>query len=579
MGFNFAATVCATGFLMAVGASASAQDKPPSATETAPLSERTADSGLPLTENQKVTSLPFLDLKLKVDPNERKIWGDARYTIGASAPLAQVEFDLDPRFAITAISIDGESASWKNSDGKLLIKLGRTLAAGERAEVRILWNGIPHVAENAPWDGGFVWDKTREGDPWIATAVQMNGCDLFWPCIDHPIKEIAQLETAITVPTGLVAAGNGVSKGHYENGSWTTWKWSTKNPNTYAIALNIAPYELVSDSYSSRFGNNIPLNFWHLPGNKLKATELLQEVKSYLDFFEEVIGPYPFADEKVGLAETPHLGMEHQTINAYGANFRPSPQGYDGLAQHEFAHEWFANQLTNTSPNHMWLHEGLGSYMQPLFQRWRDGEAAYQAALLSQRKGVLNKSPVVPQVPISLSHYLNKDAGWGKDIYAKGSQTAHTLRELIGDEAFFATIRRIVYGRNDPRPGNFVPQFADTDEFQKIAEEESGQKLSWFFDAYLRQASLPVLSEQREGRNLTLTWTTESGKPFPMPVEVQVDDRTVAVDMSAGRATIDLGSDKAHYIIDPMNKVLRYDPHIERWQEWAAEQEDERSPD
>ena len=563
------AIALALGLTVPAAAQQTQADKP----AAEPLAPRTADSGLPLTAAQQATALPHLDLRLKVDPESQTIEGVADYTIEALSPLDRFEVDLDPRFTVSSVTVDGAAVTWDAKEGLMTIPLGKTLAQGKTAKVSIAWNGQPHVAKRPPWEGGFMWDTIEDGRPWIATAVQMNGCDLFWPCIDFPSKEIARLDSAITVPEGLVAAGNGTSAGSETADGWTTWRWTTRNPNTYAIALNIAPYELLEDSYQSRFGNTIPLAFWHLPGNGEKARALLGEMKTYLDFFEEVIGPYPFGDEKVGLAETPHLGMEHQTINAYGAKFKPSPQGYDGLAQHEFAHEWFANQLTNKSPNDMWLHEGLGSYMQPLFQQWRDGEAAYLATIVGQRAGVQSKSPVVPAEPISLTHYLDKDAGWGGDIYAKGSQVAHTLRWLIGDEAFFRSIRRLVYGRVDPRPGNFVPQFADTGDFQRIAEEESGRDLGWFFDAYLRQAALPKLIERRDGTKLSLRWQTDGGTGFPMPVEIRVGDRVIVASMEDRSETLDLGSDDAHYVIDPDYKVLRYNPYIERWQAWVAEQE------
>ena len=561
----------ATAALPATILPAAAQDAP-AELQAPPLAERTSASGFALTAAQAATELPHLDLTLKVDPATRTIDGMADYTVKATAPLQRAEFDLDPRFAITSVTVNGRPARWTNDGGFLSIDLGRTLRAGQTAKVAIAWNGAPHVARRAPWDGGFVWSETPEGAPWIATAVQMNGCDLFWPCIDHPIKEIGRLDSTIVVPEGLTAAGNGKLVGSSTEDGWTSWNWSTRSPNTYAVALNIGPYELASTEYASRFGNTIPLKFWHLPGHGEDAAELLEEMKSYLDFFEEMIGPYPFADEKVGLAETPHLGMEHQTINAYGNEFKPSPQGYDWLAQHEFSHEWFANQLTNTAPNHMWLHEGLGTYMQPLFLQWRDGEAAYQAALVTQRQGLLNRSPVVPAEPITSAHYLDEEAGWGRDIYGKGSQMAHTLRQLIGDEAFFTTIRRIVYGRPDPRPGNFVPQFADTDDFQRIAEEESGRDLDWFFDAYLREAALPVLTATRNGSTLELAWERESGEPFPMPVEIRFDGRTETVPMTGGTGSISLGSDTMHYVLDPMNKVLRFSPAIDEWQTWMMEQ-------
>lgn len=537
-----------------------------------PLSERTSASGFPLTEAQQVTELPHLSLALTVDPATRSISGRATYTIRASANLGRAEFDLDPRYNISMVQVDGADADWTNAAGFLSIDLGRGLSQWQTAQVEIAWSGVPHVARRAPWDGGFVWSRTPAGEPWIATAVQMNGCDLFWPCIDHPLKEIERLDSAITVPAGLVAAGNGRLVGSSTDGGWTTWRWSARHPNSYGIALNIAPYELAETVYQSRYGNTIPMKFWHLPGNAAEADTLLTEVNTYLDFFEDRIGPYPFFDEKVGLAETPHLGMEHQTINAYGNEFKPSPQGYDWLAQHEFSHEWFANQLTNTSPNHMWLHEGLGTYMQPLFLRWRDGEAAYQAALIAQRQGLLNRSPVVPAAPITSAHYLDEAAGWGRDIYGKGSQITHSLRELVGDDAFFTAIRRLVYGRADPRPGNFTPQFADTDDFRRLVEEESGRDLGWFFDTYLRQAALPVLIEERDGETLRLRWSGVSEAGFPMPIEVQTDGRIVTVDMSDGTGAAVLASDTAHYVIDPLNKVLRHNPAIERWQAWTTMQ-------
>jgi aminopeptidase N len=63
-------------------------------------------------------------------------------------------------------------------------------------------------------------------------------------------------------------------------------------------------------------------------------------------FYERVLGPYPFRNEKYGVVETPHLGMEHQSIIAYGNKFRGGPHGYDWLHHHELGHEWWGNLVT-----------------------------------------------------------------------------------------------------------------------------------------------------------------------------------------------------------------------------------------
>ncbi|KAK0359208.1 hypothetical protein LTR94_032226, partial [Friedmanniomyces endolithicus] len=158
-----------------------------------------------------------------------------------------------------------------------------------------------------------------------------------------------QVDLHITVPSGLSAPSNGrfMGKQDHMNG-WTTWNWSAKSPNTYAIALNVGPYEEMNAAYQSRFGNTIDMSFWRLKSDDpIKAKALFDQFPLMLDFFESTVGPFPFGDEKMGVVETPHLGMEHQTINAYGNGYKIDGRGYDWLLQHEFAHEWFGIQLTN----------------------------------------------------------------------------------------------------------------------------------------------------------------------------------------------------------------------------------------
>ncbi|MGX7896124.1 M1 family metallopeptidase [Tsuneonella sp. HG222] len=538
------------------------------AQDQAPLATRTAQSGMALSPSQQAMDLPHLALAIAVDPASRTISGRADYTVRASAPLESVEFDLDPRLRISQVLVDGAALprnGWSDGGGLLAIPLGRRLAVGEEARVAIVYGGTPFVAPNPPWVGGFMWDKTGDGRPWIATAVQGEGCDLLWPCIDHSAKRVALLDFAITVPKGLVAAANGRLLETDEGPDTTTFRWRAREPNSYAVSLQIAPYEVVEADYASRFGPTIPIRFWHLPGNGDGARRLVGELRDYLDFFESRIGPYPFADEKVGVAETPHLGMEHQTINAYGAEYKPAPEGYDWLLHHEFSHEWFANQLTMAATADMWLHEGLGTYMQALYLEWRGGALPFHDKMWELRKAVLSRVPLAPRGFVPSGYYNDRQIGWGDDIYYKGAWVAHTLRGLIGDEAFFATLTRTVYGRADPAPGNFAVQVADTDDFIRIAEDVSGRKLDWFAEAYFRVADLPRLDTRREGTRLMLSWQTPAALPFEMPLEVAVDGEIVTVPMSGGRGELPLPAPGAHVVIDPAAKILRHDPAVEAW--------------
>ncbi len=532
------------------------------------LSKQTLSSGGPAAPEQLAVTFEKADLSFRIHPAAKRLDGDARLTFVAKQPLTRLVVDLDNHYAISAVELDGHALPatlWSNPDGRLAVTLPRTLAAGERTELRITYSGKPHRARNAPWDGGFVWSRAPGGEPWIATAVEGEGCDLFWPCIDQPTAEPGSVEQHVSVPAPLVAAGNGVLLGMQEKDGWRTWHWRARQPDTYAIALNVGPYELLQAEYRSRYGNSIPLRFWYLKANEAKARELFAEFPVYLDFFEEYIGPYPWADEKMGVVETPHLGMEHQTINAYGNQYRKDAFGYDWLLHHEFSHEWFGNQVTNVDWDDLWLHEGFGTYMQTLYLDWLRGDIASMAQLMADRKEIRNRVPVVSGRSATSSDVYSEEKGPGDDLYVKGSLILHTLRGLIGDEAFFQATRQLVYGRTDPRPGNFQPRYGSTRDFIAAVNTATGKDYGWFFDVYLYSAPLPQLLAERQGEQLALQWKTAGDKPFPMPVQLRIGRRIVDVPMSGGRGEVQIAAGES-YALDPFSRLLRDAPEITAFQ-------------
>jgi aminopeptidase N len=335
------------------------------------------------------------------------------------------------------------------------------------------------------------------------------------------------------------------------------------------------------------------LQLYYLPQNEQKAKQLFAEFTPMLDFFESTIGPYPFGDEKVGVVETPHLGMEHQTINAYGNKYEKAAYGYDWLLQHEFSHEWFGNQLTNENWDHMWLHESLGTYMQPLYLQYLRGDREFYATLMEERQRVINKAAIVSGKQRTEEEvYDDKRGGPGIDIYVKGSLVLDTLRNLIGDEAFFRAVRMEVYGTDTPRPGNFAPRFGDTAEFIAAVNKAAGRDLSWFFDVYLYQAALPELVATQTGERLDLAWKTTGQKPFPMPLEVRIHhplagtglpgagqaDELVKLPMDGGKASIVLPAG-ASYTLDPHSKILRRAEQIEVYQQFMKDKAKDKDKD
>lgn len=539
-----------------------------------PITEQTQRSGGVIDPDQARLKFDHADLKFEVLPATQELHGLATLTFTARAPLTRLLIDLDKNIAPSAVAIDGTPlprSDFSDPDGRLTITLPKTIAAGEQVIATITYGGTPHVAVNAPWDDGMVWAKTPDGRTWFATTAEGYGCDLFWPCLDFPTGEPENVTLHITVPKGLKAPSNGklIGVDTLPDGR-TTWNWSVRQPNTYGIALNVGPYEEISGIYKSRYGNEIPMFYWYLPGEEAKAKALFAEFAPTLDFFESEIGPYPFGDEKLGVVETPHKGMEHQTINAYGNEYAKAPEGFDWLFHHEFAHEYFGNQLTAANWDDYWLHEGYGSYMQPYYGLWREGSARYATMLDDQRNKIANLQPLISgKVRTEEEVYENAKGGPAQDIYYKGSWMLHTLRNLIGDAAFRDVTRLAVYGRIDPKPGNFSPRFGSSLEYEGFVKQVTGEDYGWFFDVYLRKAALPELVETRDGGMLNLSWKAPDGLPFPMPVEVQIDDEVERLAMTGGKDSIAVAPG-AHVVIDPAARILKRSRALEEYKAWKA---------
>lgn len=282
-------------------------------------------------------------------------------------------------------------------------------------------------------------------------------------------------------------------------------------------------------------------------------------------WFESKLGPYPFRADKYGVAQTPHLGMEHQTIIAYGANFDNGAMtggedwGFDVLHHHELGHEWWGNLVTNTDWKDMWVHEGIDTYMQALYLEDTQGMEAYHAYMASLEPRIQNRLQVAPFGATATG------GGRGGDIYFKGAWTLHALRRVIGERNVLRSLRTMTYPDAETQAitdGGQV-RFAGTTDFETIVAEVSGQDVSWLFDVYLREAELPRLmamhEEDNEGTTYTFEWVVPNGRPFPMPIDVAVDGEVQTVDMTDGKGVLRVPAGR-EVAVDPEHWILRQRP-------------------
>ena len=529
------------------------------------------DAGGPLTPEQAAYDVRFYELDLTISPEARTLRGSVTITARMVNAAGRIRLDLDDRFEVASVERGsgdrGMTATPFAHEGKILwVDLDPAPPVGEELRLRVRYSGSPREAPNPPWEGGFTWSATADGRHWIGVSCQIDGSDLWWPGKDHPSDEPEDgALLRYTVPADLEVAANGRLEGILENDDGTrTWVWRVSSPiNTYNITFNAAPFRKIEADYESVSGETFPVTYWVLPEHFEKGEALFPEMLRHLRFLEETLGPYPFRGEKLGVVEAPYLGMEHQTAITYGNNFGLERFGFHWVAFHELAHEWWGNLVSASDWRDFWLQEGFDGYTEALWVEAHLGPDAYREYVTRYfRRALVNERPAAPRESRSIREvYRARPPAYTSvdiDAYAKGALTLHSLRYVMGDEAFFSLLRRWAYPTADAARATDGSQtrIVSTDDFQALAEEVAGRPLGWLFDVYLRQPVLPRLASRVEGGRLHLEWQLPDGLSFPMPVVVGSGEKRTRVPMAEGNATIPWSGPEAPDL-DPDAWILR----------------------
>ncbi len=435
-------------------------------------------SGGPLKPEQAIMDIRHYTLTLDVSPTTQSYSGFTEITLNLTASGNTLLFDLDNRFKVSKVSVNGKAKTFRHENDFVNIPGDPSFPAGKYV-VKIDYSGSPMIAKNPPWDGGIQWTKDSLGRPWIAMSCQSDGAQIFFPCKDHPSDEPNEgADLFITVPKGLVVAGPGMLVKTSSKGEKTSFHWKTSYTiSNYCIVFNVANYKVVSRSYTTVMGNKVPMQYYVLDYNVPKADKLLDLLERTTKMQEKYFGEYPWVKERIGVSETPHLGMEHQTNIAYGNKYRYTKVGdvdFDWLLHHEFGHEWWANKVSNKDWAHMWIQEGICSFGDALFTEDYGGRKAYLDRMKTTAINTQNKKPVVQ------GNVVDSRQTYQSDIYGKGAFFMHTLRWVIGDSIFFPALKGFA---TDPK--YTYDNMVTTSDVMNYFNTASRRNLRPLFDLFL----------------------------------------------------------------------------------------------
>lgn len=464
--------------------------------------------------------LNFYHLDIEVKPDDKWLGGKntIRYTVLEPHQVLQV--DLQEPLLIEKVTQDGEELKVNSQGNAHFITLKKKQKKDTSYELVVHYSGHPKEAENAPWDGGISWKNDEVGNHFIGSSCQGLGASVWWPNKDHMYDEVDSMAISVRVPSDLINVSNGRLKTVEEHDNNTkTWHWYVKNPiNNYGVNINIGDYVHFGETYEGENGT-LDLDYWVLSYNLDQAKEHFKDGKRTIEALEYWFGPYPFYEDSFKLVEAPYLGMEHQSSVTYGNQYKKGYLGrdlsetgwgmkFDFIIIHETAHEWFANNITYKDIADMWVHEGFTAYGESLFVEYFYGKKAGAEYVVGTSNMIQNDKPIIGP--------YNVNQRGSKDMYYKGANILHTLRQLLEDDKKW---RAILRGLNK----DFWHQTVTSKQVENYISEKSGHDLTHFFDQYLRDHRVPVIELKLNSNVLSFRYT-EIIEGFDMPVRILIDD-------------------------------------------------------
>ena len=459
--------------------------------------------------------LTYYHLDISVDPINRTIKGSNEISYTVLEPYSEIQIDLQNPLVLTKAEQDDENLEIRHDGNAHFIKLKKKQIRGAKNKIKVFYEGKPKTAVRAPWDGGISWTKDKNGNHFIASSCQGLGASIWWPNKDHMYDEVEGMLMSVNVPKGLFNVSNGRLIKIEEKENSNTYHWEVKNPiNNYGVNINIGDYVNFSEIYKGESGD-LDMDYYVLRDNLEIAKIHFKDAIKSMEAFEHWFGPYPFYEDSFKLVEAPYLGMEHQSSVTYGNKFKQGYLGrdlsgsgwglmFDYIIIHETGHEWFANNITYKDIADMWIHESFTTYSENLFLDFHFGKKASSEYVIGKRKRIRNIKPIIG------TYNVNK-SGSG-DMYDKGSNILHTLRQIANDDEKW---RQVLRGLNR----EFYHQTVTTNQVENYISKKMKMDLKPFFDQYLRDFRIPVLEHYMDNEKLFFKWNNVIDG-FNMPLKI-----------------------------------------------------------
>ncbi|MFN4146442.1 MAG: M1 family aminopeptidase [Runella sp.] len=431
---------------------------------------------------------------------------------------------------------------------QLTIKLRRPYTRNDTLHVYIDYvakpNELPENLVGTRGDKGLYFinadgmDDDKPRQIWTQGETEYNSC--WMPTVDAPNEKMTQ-DIRLSVERRFKTLSNGtlVSSVFNSDSTVRTDRWVQTLPHApYLTAFVIGEFEVIRE----KMRPNLELSYYVEPSYAPHAKAIFGRTREMIEFFEEKFGVEYQWDKYAQVAVRDFVAgaMENTSMTVHAENVQADSRALldgnsDNVIAHELMHHWFGNLVTCESWAHLPLNEAYANYSEYLWNEYKKGreEADYWAqGELQQYLGEAE----LKQEPLIRYHYTDKEDMFDSHSYAKGGQVLHSLRKLVGDEAFFLASRNYLiknaYGT------------AEINDLRTAFEEVTGEDLNWFFNQWFLSPGHPQLKVEKSYSNGKLLLTVRQLQDstytpifrLPLKVDVWASDRKTTHDIVISKA-------------------------------------------
>jgi len=429
--------------------------------------DHNGESTLSFGSRSETPTAPFIDithvnLRIEAEPGSQVIYGDVRLTYKLSQEIDTLWLDFDSALtmSVNLVQVDfTQNSKYYRKGNFLVIPIGSKQAIHQTHNVRIVYRGVP----NGPDIGSYFRSDNRH----VWTRSEPYGARYWWPCIMTLQDKIDSADIYLVHPKEYLGVSNGLLQSVDSSRSNAVTHWKHTYPVAfYLIAWSIGDYAHITKKAKWKSGA-INVENYVFKDQVFWVDSTHSELEKTFGLFDSLFGEYPFINEHYGHVQTSMGGgMEHQTMSHMRDLNQP-------LVAHELAHQWFGNKITCGSWEDLWLNESFATYLTALTyeagfgdEKWADWKENTNRFITNTNSGSV--------FPIDTMNF-NVLFSW-RLTYNKGAYVLHTLRDQIGDKAFFKGVNNFI---NDPA---LSYGFAITDQFRAHMEAASNRDLNEFFN-------------------------------------------------------------------------------------------------